>query len=197
MAVTKVSLVNKALTLCGASPITALTDDTRNARTVNRIYEISRKSILTECKWTFAVTRTTLSASAVTMAWLHVDEAYIYVRPSDALRIFGTSDDNATWREEGDYIISDTGSLGIKYVKDHDDPAKYPPKFLEAFIDKLCADICFMLLNSATKAAGFVEKYEKVSLPKAQAENAQTGVHQHLKDDAWENAKYSNATPEA
>jgi len=197
MAVTQTSLINKALTLCGAAPITNITDDTNNARIANRVYEIARQSILSECKWTFAVTRTSLSVSAVDMAWDYPDETTVYVRPADVLRIFDVSDDEAEWRVEGDYIIADTTGLGILYVYDHNNPSKYPPKFLEAFIDKLCSDVCFMITNSATKAAAFMEKYNKVSLPKAMAENSQTGVHQVMKDDAWERAKDFNTNPTA
>jgi hypothetical protein len=125
------------------------------------------------------------------------DEAYVYVRPTSALRIFEVSDKYAKWREEGDYIVSDTASLGITYAWDCDDPAKYPPKFLDAFIDKLCADICFAILNSVPKAEAFMAKYEKISLPKAMAENGQTGTQQQVRDDAWELAKYHNENPEA
>lgn len=190
MSVSKTSVCNKALTLCGAAPITNITDDTNNARVLNRVYEIARQSILTECRWNFATTRSTLSVSTVEMPWDHTGEAYVYVRPADALRVFETSDPNATWREEGDYIISDTNDLGIKYVYDHDDPSKYPSSFAEAFIDKLCSDICFMILNSASKAEGFLKKYEGVSLPKAMSVNAQTGTQQEPIDDAWLSSKY-------
>lgn len=192
MAVSKVSLVNKALTLCGGQPITAMTDDTENARVANRVYEISLKSVLSECKWTFATTRATLSLSADTMPWLHTNEAYVYVRPSNALRIFNVSDPRATWREERDYIISDTASLGITYVYYHDDPSKYPPKFVDALVDKLCSDVCYAITNDIKKAEAFLNKYNKVSLLKAKSENSQTGTHQIPKDDAWEIAKYNN-----
>ena len=197
MSVSKTSTVNKALTLCGASPITNITDDSNNARIVNRVYEISRKAVLSECRWTFATTRATLSLSASEMPWEHDEEAYVYVRPATALRIFEVSDKHAVWREEGDFIISDTASLGIKYVYDHDDPSKYPAYFLEAFIDKLCSDISFMILNSASKAEAFLKKYSTVSLPKAMSANSQTGTHQQIIDDAWELAKYSNGNPSA
>jgi hypothetical protein len=192
MAVTKTSLLNKALTLCGAAPITNITDDTQNARVCNRVYEIARQSILTECLWNFATTRSTLSVSAVEMPWEYPGEAYVYVRPATALRIFDVSDRGATWREEGDYIIADTADLGIKYIYDHDDPSKYPAFFAEAFIDKLCSDICFMILNSASKAEAFLTKYTKVSLPKAMTANSQTGTQQEPIDDAWLGAKYHN-----
>jgi hypothetical protein len=192
MAVSKTSLINKALTVCGASPITNITDETNNARVANRVYEISLKSVLTECCWTFAATRCTLSLSAVTMPWEYSGEAYVYVRPSSCLRIFETSSEDAEWREEGDLIISDTGSLGIKYVYYHDDPSKYPAYFLEALIDKLCSDVSFMIINSASKAEAFLTKYTKISIPKAMSMNSQIGTQQKPKDDEWELAKLGN-----
>jgi hypothetical protein len=192
MAISKTSIINKALTICGASPITNIDDDTGNARIVNRVYEIARQSILTECCWTFAVTRTTLSLSANQMACEYSDEAYTYVKPADVLKIFDVSDAYAVWREEGDYIISDTADLGIKYVYDLDTPEKYSPSFIEAFIDKLCADISYAIINSAKQAEGFLGKYEKVSLPKAMSDNSQRGTQQIPRDDAWELSKYHN-----
>ena len=190
---TTVAICNKALVLCGASPITALTDDTANARALNAVFDISRKSILTECRWTFSITRSTLSTVSTTkIAWFHNEEGYVYTRPSEALRVWEMSDNQAIWREEGDYIISDTASLGAKYTFDHNDPGLWRQKFVEAFIDKLCSDICFTILNSATKAEAFLSKYEKITLPKAMAEDSQTGTHQEPIDDYWLSAKFSN-----
>ena len=192
MSISKTALINKALTLVGAAPITNITDDTNNARVVSRVYDMTRQSLLTECCWNFACTRCTLSLSAATMPWEYIDENYVYVKPSHILRIFDVSDTNAVWREEGDYIVSDTQGLGIKGTYDLDDPAKYSAAFVEALIDKLCADICYMILNSASKAEGFIKKFEDLSLPKALAENAQTGTQQVPKDDEWLGAKFSN-----
>jgi hypothetical protein len=189
MAISKTSTINKALTLCGASPIVNITEDAPNARVANRVYEISLKSILGECKWNFATTRTTLTLSAATQPWYHTGELYTYTKPSSVIRIFETSDPDAVWREEGDYIISDTASLGIKYVYYHDDPSKYPSLFLDAFIDKLASDVCYMIINSATKAEAFYKKYKTISLNDAMSANSQTGTQQEPKDDEWLRAK--------
>lgn len=196
MAISKTALINKALTIVGAAPITNIDDDSNNARTVSRVYDISRQSVLCECLWTFAATRCTLSLSTHDMPWDYIDEAYVYVNPSHILRIFETSDNVAKWRVEGDYIVSDTAGLGIKGVWDLDDPAKYSASFIEALIDKLCSDICYMIVNSASKAELFLKKYNDVSLPKAMSENSQTGTQQVPKDDAWEMAKYTNGNSE-
>jgi len=194
MAITKTALINKALTLVGANPITNIDDDTNNARIVNRVYEIALKSILSECKWNFATKRALLARVSTSLAWYYTNEMYIYDKPTDAVRIFGSSDDDAEWREEGDYIISDTVNLGLLYVSYIDNPDKYPASFVEAFIDKLCSDICYMILNSASKAESFLQKYEQVSLPKARSENAQIGKQQYPLESAWIDAKYGNGT---
>ena len=190
---TKTSLINKSLTLIGAAPITSITDDTHNARVVNRVWDTSLRSLLSECAWNFATTRQLLATSADTIAWYHTGVTVVYVRPSDVIRIFDTNDENAIWYEEGDYILSDTTGLGVRYVKFTEEVSKFPSSFVEALVDRLCADAAFMILNSAKIAEAYVKRYENISLPKATSENAQTGKQQVVKDDAWLDAKYAGA----
>lgn len=196
-ATTKTSLINKALTLCGATPIVSITDNTENARKANRVYDIARRSILSECLWSFATTRATLSVSAVVMPFYYPGEGYVYVRPSDCLKIFATSDPQAVYKEEGDLIISDTQGLGIKYTYDLDDPSKYQGLFVDAFGDKLCAEVSYAIINSASKAEAFELKYQKVTLQKAMSANSQVGTPDGVIDNAWELAKFSNGSPGA
>lgn len=184
------TIVNKALILCGASKITALSDDTPNARITNEIYDISRKDILAECGWTFAVTRSSLATSSVTQPWSYAEENVVYSKPANLIRILGTNDSDAIYRLEGDYIMSDVTGLGIKYIFDQTDASKFTPLFVSAFVDKLAYEICYQILQSSTQAEAFLTKYEKVSLPKAMAVDAQTGTQQNPKDDYWEGAKF-------
>lgn len=192
MSVSKTQILNKALTLVGANPVTSITDSSENARALNRVYEIALRSILSECKWNFATKRANLSASTDTLAWYDSGETYVYIRPTDIVKIFGVSSTTATWREEGDYIISDTSGLGIRYVEYLDTPSKYPSYFVDAFIDKLCSDISYMIVNSASLGENFYKKYLDVSLAKAMSQNSQIGTQQTPVDDAWELAKYND-----
>lgn len=190
---TTLSICNKALVLCGASPITALTEDSVNGRAVNAVYDLSRKDFLTENRWTFSLSRSTLAtASTATFAYLRPEESYAYTKPSDCLRIWEMSELDAIWREEGNYIISNTSSLGTLFTYDHSEVGLWAPKALMAFIDKLCSDIAYQIINSGTKAEAFLEKYHKVSLPSAMAENSQTGAHQEVIDDFWLKSKYGD-----
>lgn len=194
MAISKTELINKALTQVGAAPIVNIDDDSNNARIVSNVYEISLRSILSECKWNFATKRVKLSdvSNTVTLDWYDTGEVYVYQKPADVIKIFGVTSPSASFREEGDYIISDTTGLGIRYVYYLDQPSKYTAQFIEAFIDKLCSDIAYMIVNSATLGEKYKTLYEKLSLPKAMSSNSQVGVQQILQDDAWEYAKYNN-----
>lgn len=197
MSISKVELINKALTEVGATPIINLDDTLNNADIINRVYEISLRSVLSECKWNFATKRALLSVSAEEMDWYDTGETVVYTKPSDVIRIFGVSYRQAAYREEGDYIISDTANLGVRYVYYLDDPTKYSIAFIEALIDKLCSDIAYMIVNSATLGEKYIANYEKISLPKAMSANSQVGVQQTLQDDAWSLAKYTNGHPSA
>jgi len=192
MAISKTDILNKALTLVGAAPVTSITDNTNNARILSRVYDISLRAILSECKWNFATKRTDLSLLTDTLAWYDTGETYVYQKPIDMIRIFGANVAIATFREEGEYIVSDTSGLGLRYVFYLDDPTKYPSVFVDAFIDKLCSDIAYMIVNSASLGEKYKTLYESVSLPKAMAANSQVGKQQGLRDDAWEMAKYSD-----
>jgi hypothetical protein len=193
----KTELVNKALVSIGAETISSLTDGTTNADIMNTVYKIALKKILSECLWGFATKRALLTTSTTSLAWSHNDESYTYDKPTDIIRIFGTNDDYAIWRDEGDVITSDTAGLGIKYIYYLDNPAKYSPSFIEAFVDLLAYQAAVMILNDPSLAQKLLQKYEKISLQKAESENAQTGTQQYVRDDAWELSKYSNGSSEA
>ncbi len=189
----KIEIINKSLTLIGAAPITSLTDASNMARIESRVYDLSLRSILSECPWNFAMKRKLLATSTATLDWYDTGVTVVYQRPSDIIRIFGTNDNKAIWQDEGDYIVSDTAGLGIRYVQYLDVPSKYTASFTDAFIDKLAADCAFMILNSATIAAKYLEKYEKLTLPKAMAENSQGGTQPGMEDNAWIDARDTGA----
>jgi len=191
----KTDILNKSLILVGANTITSIDDDSNNARICKKVYEGVLRSILSECKWNFATRRSLLSVSADDLDWYDIGEGIVYIKPTDIIKIFDVSPKDAAWREEGDYIISDSSDLGIRYVYYLDDPNKYPSFFVDAFIDKLCCEVAYRIVNSQTLAERYREVYEKVSLPKAISSNSQSGIQQTLKDDAWELAKYQDWQP--
>ena len=186
----KVTIVNRALSLLGAEPIVNLTDNTVEAQIANRFYNTSRKSILSECLWNFATKRKLLNLTTDTVEWTIDQNTYIYQLPSDIIRIFGTNAPASTWRVEQQYIISNTSGLGIIYVFDLTDTTKFSSSFVDAFADKLAADMCYAVINSNTEAKMLLEKYNGESLPKATAENSQEGTPPQIDDNLWSYSRF-------
>jgi len=197
MAISRTEICNKALTLVGANPIVNIDDDTQNARVVNRVYELALKGILSEAPWVFALRRSLLAQTTDVPGWYDTNENYVYAMPNECIRIFRSNDDEAIWRQVGATIISDTSGLGVEFVYYNNTPSTYTASFVEAFVDKLCSDIAFMIVNSKTVAENFLEKYEKVSLAKALAENSQIGFPTYMNDSSWVNAKRGGDTDRA
>ena len=106
MAISKTDALNKSLTLVGARPITNIDDDSTSARNLSRVYEISLRSVLSECKWNFATKRENLSVVTDTLAFYDIGQQIVYQKPLDMIRIYSVNPINAQWREEGDFIIS-------------------------------------------------------------------------------------------
>lgn len=198
MAISKTIIINKALALIGSRQIQSVDDGSDLAELVGSIYETSLKSVLAECKWNFATKRAALPTnSTATLSFYDVGERIIYDRPTDIIRIYSSDPPDAKWREEGDYIITDSSGFGLRYVYYLEDVTKYPIYFVEALVDKLASDLCYTVVNSASLAEGFIKKYQNISLPRAVSENSQTGIQQTLQDDAWERAKNFNIQHDA
>lgn len=186
----KVTIVNRALSLLGAEPITNLTDDTPEANIANRFYDESRKSILSEVQWTFATKRALLNISVTTPAWIKDSVNFVFQLPSDIIRIFGISSANITWKVEQELLYADTDELGILYVFDQTDTTKFSASFVDAFADKLASDMAYSVLNSNTEAKLLLEKYDGQSLPKARSEDSQIGTADDPIDDLWSYARF-------
>jgi hypothetical protein len=198
MAITKTVIINKACTQVGARTVTSIDDGSDTANVLSAIYEPCLKSVLNECKWNFATKRAALATnSTVTLDFYDVGQGALYDRPTDVVRIFNSDPPYAKWKEEGDYIISDSSALSLRYVYYIEDTTKFPIYFVEALVDKLSADIAYAIVNSASLADSFLRKYEKISLPKAISSNSQTGEQQTMVDDAWTIAKYNDTQSDA
>jgi len=186
----KVTIINRALALVGAEPITNLTDDTPEANIASRIYDESRKSVLSEILWNFAAKRKALT-QVVDPPAFYVDEMnFVYAVPSDVIRIFGVSSSVISWRLEQQYIYADSSEVGIIYVFDQTDTTKFSASFTDAFADKLASDMAYSVNNSTTTARELLEKYNGQSLPKATAENSQVGTPPQVQDDLWSYSRF-------
>lgn len=191
-----VDIANRALYKIGEIPITAFTDNTKQARAVNSMYNIVRDDEMRAHRWSFTISRAQLAASVTAPEYGY---AYAFPLPSDYLRLlvvgewapgynqadYRNANDNQDWVIEGSNILSDTaGPLKIRYIKRESDPTKWDASFVESFACRLAAELCETLTQSSNKRQLAWNEYEQ-AIQKARRAGAIELPPRVVDDDTW------------
>jgi hypothetical protein len=179
-----VEICNRALQKLGASKITSLTEDSRNARACNLAYEPVKQALLREHPWSCAIKRAELAADA--QAPTHT-KAYRYELPSDFIGLLEEDypTNNSDWQIEGKMIVTDdVAPLYIRYIYDVTDPNEMDALFREALSCKLALELCEELTQSNTKLAALEALYTDI-VRQAKKSNAIERTPQQPPEDPW------------
>jgi hypothetical protein len=154
-----VDICNSGLNLLGASTITQLTDDSKNARLCNQRYEPIRNRIFRSHAWNCLTKRVQLAADSAAPV---VEYSTQYTLPSDCLRVLkihtGSTDSIASdidYVVEGRKIKTNQGTVFLVYIALITDPNEYDTYLQESIASALAADIAYAITNNATLAKNY------------------------------------------
>ena len=160
-----VDICNSALNLLGASTISALTDDSKNARLCNQRYEPVRNRVFRAHAWNCLHKRVQLAQNSTAPV---VEYSYAYALPSDCLRVLkihnGTTDSIASsldYKLEGRNIVSDEGTIYLIYIALDTDTINYDTYLQESISHQLAADIAYAVTNNATLANNYMTRADE------------------------------------
>ena len=160
-----VDICNSALNLLGASTISALTDDSKNARLCNQRYEPVRNRVFRAHAWNCLHKRVQLAQNSTAPV---VEYSYAYALPSDCLRVLkvhnGTTDSIASsldYKLEGRNIVTNEGTVYLIYIALITDPNEYDTYLQESISHQLAADIAYAVTNNATLANNYMTRADE------------------------------------
>ena len=160
-----VNICNSALNLLGGSTISALTEDTKNARLCNQRYEPVRNRVFRGHNWNCLIKRVQLAANSTDPV---VEYAKSYALPSDCLRVLkihnGTTDSIASdldYKIEGKNIVTDETTVYLVYIALDTDPNNYDAYLREAISHQLAADLAYAITNNATLANNYMTRADE------------------------------------
>lgn len=194
--VSDTEIVNDALTLLGSGSITSLADsELKAAVEARKIYAIARDAVLASQNWSFAITRTQMSAMAAAPLFQFSEQ---YQLPADCLRIVMVGNiyvgvDLSDFRGmpteqfavEGRRILSSLGApLPLRYVRREEDTGLYHPCFIQMFAGELAEQLAEPLTQSDTKRQRAAD-FKTTWLRKAIEANAIELPATKLPDDEW------------
>ena len=160
-----VDICNSALNLLGASTISALTEDTKNARLCNQRYEPIRNRVFLSHNWNCLIKRVQLAADTVGPV---VEYTYGYTLPSDCLRVMaintGSTDSIKSaldYKIEQRKVVTDEPTVYLIYVAIDTDPTNYDAYLYEAIAHQLAADLCYAITNNSTLANNYMTRADE------------------------------------
>ena len=160
-----VNMCNSALNLLGASTISALTDDTKNARLCNQRYEPVRNRVFRSHAWNCLHKRVQLAQNSTAPV---VEYDHAYALPSDCLRVLkihnGTTDSIKTaldYKLEGRNIVTDLDTVFLIYIALDTDPNNYDTYLRESISHQLAADLCYAITNNASLANNYMTRADE------------------------------------
>ena len=152
-----VQICNSALNQLGASSITALTDDSKNARLCNERYTTIRDAVFRAHPWNCLIKRVQLAQDSDTPAW---GFDYQYTLPADCLRILGIKDYNADYKVEGRKLLISESEVYLIYLAQITDVNELDVLLRETISAHLAQDIAYAITANMQVANLMAEKYQ-------------------------------------
>jgi hypothetical protein len=195
MATSNTEICNLALSWLAGNRITSLNDDSDEARLCNANYSLSRRAVLEEAEWTFAIKRVQLPALAVPPLFGY---AYQFLLPSDLMYSIGVyNPQNAQSKStppqtrhvlEGENILADIPMIYVKYIADVTNTKRFSPQFDQTLAAHIAMNIAVPLTENEdhfTRMAGLFS----ANLEKAKSSNGMQGTREMLQTSQQENSR--------
>ena len=168
-----VQICNSALNQLGASSITALTENSKNARICNERYETIRDAVYRSHPWNCLVKRVQLAQDSDTPAW---GFSFQYTLPSDCLRVLQIKDYDADYKIEGRKLLIEESEVYLIYLAIETDVNQLDILLRETISAALAQDISYAITSNLQVAKLMAEKYQ-AKLSEARHTDASEGYN--------------------
>lgn len=182
----KVEICNLALTRVGATRITSLTDNLEEARICNLLYQTVSDEVMMEGPWSTTISRVALAQTSNTPAFGYDNEFQLPTVPVflKALSINESVPGNIDYRIEGDKLLTDEGTIKLRYIGRIDDTQSYGPYLTRAIVSRLSAELAYTLTGNATLAQSLFDRYQQ-DVVSGLAMDGQQGKYDTYSSDAF------------
>ncbi len=195
MAKSKTEICNLAVSWLGGRQITNVeTDPGLEARLCRANYDPSRKAVLEEREWTFAIKRDSLTPLAESPKFGY---SYKFLLPSDFLRLISVYDPGQSNRaspetivhvKEENHIYADLETIDVKYIMDLKNTNRFSALFDQALAGHIAANIAISLTENASHQGRMVLMYED-KLNKAITSDSLQGSRERLQTSQLEKSR--------
>jgi len=151
-----VQICNSALNQLGASSITALTENSKNARLCNERYETIRDAVFRSHPWNCLIKRVQLAKDTDTPAWGFTSQ---YTLPADCLRVLQIRDYASDYKIEGRKLLINEDKVFLIYSAQITDVNELDVLLRETISAGIASDISYAITSNLQVTKLMTEKY--------------------------------------
>ena len=182
MADSPVSICSNALRRIGASPITALTDDSDRARLCNALYTPTLRKLLRSSNWNFATLRVTLAELSDPPDFGY---AHQFAVPTDPLCLFiretSLDEEGIPWEVElftsgattQKVLVTDADAVAIVYIGLVTDTTLFDDAFAYLFETDLAFQLSYPITRNAQLTQTLQAELKEAAKPMAKSRDGQ------------------------
>ena len=152
-----IQICNSALNQLGASSITALTENSKNARLCNERYETIRDAVFRSHPWNCLIKRVQLAKDTDTPAW---GFSFQYTLPADCLRVLQIKDYNLDYKIEGRKLLINESEVYLIYSAQITDVNELDVLLRETISAGLASDVAYNITSNLQVSKLMAEKYQ-------------------------------------
>lgn len=183
----KIDIINFALRIIGAAPITAITEDSEAARIADDVWDICVDDVLADHNWNFATCRATLAEDAESPDFGYDNQFVLPINPY-CLRVIRMADIDTEYKVEGRLLLCNDSEAQIIYIGRITDTTEFSPKFVSVLAARLAAEMAYPLLQSVSKRKLAMDDY-KMKLVDARCVDGMEGSVEKIEAEEWIEAR--------
>ena len=194
-----VDICNEAMDLLGAATITALTEDSKEARLSNRRFETVRDQVLRAHPWNAVIERKELAQDSSAPAF---GFAHQYTLPTNpyCLRVLSfwngnvdneiaAYDSQNMFKVEGRKVLSDETTCRIIYIARITDTEQYDSLLSSTIAHKLASEVAYAITGSNSVGQQMFQLYQ-ARLAEARSMDAAEGMPDKIISDTFINSRF-------
>lgn len=197
---TDLECANRALNMLGVAPVGSLTDDTQSARVMNAMLPLTKKAVLSEFAWSFALKLAVLNKSPVAAP---PGFSVTFTMPSDAENIIQVYRGKLTlnegnWRThliklnfiiQNGVICTNEEDCSVEYTYSNLTLSSWSAAACEALAVRLASDAAAALTGGQSNGTVLLQKYQYMAQNavgrSATAEDIAQVLNTHYIDSRW------------
>lgn len=184
----KTDICNRALIKLGKDTIRNIDTDESQAGTLCRaVYDTMLTEVLRQFEWNFAIVRQTLNRDMSDDPLFEWSYRFILPTIPQLVKILGV-ENNVPFKIEGEFLVTNSDTINLKYIGKIADPNKYDVSFQETLSLAIAKEICFTMTSQTTLKDNLTKEY-LFSLQNAKDANYNDTNEIPIQNNSWTNAR--------